>query len=347
MLRNKDSKTPGEDLEAPSRAPSGRGASGDFDEPRMLDLDAEEESPFLRGQKRVPVRRGPLPRKAANRLKTAVIVLLLVGALLAAGALFYKYGTSSWRFRIDSSDNIEIAGLHNVPRSQVLEIMGGDIGRNIFFVPLADRKHQLEEIPWVESATVMRFLPDHLKVEVRERTPVAFVQIGSKVALIDAGGVVMDLPAGNPQKYSFPVIVGTGASEPRSTRLARMRIYTALVRDLDSTGANYSHELSEVDLSDPEDVKITVADPEGAVLVHLGASNFLARYKIFQAHLKDWRASYPHLESVNLRYDGQVILNQDSKSAAPATVPLATGKPSASSTAAPARPSGHPPRRGR
>ena len=130
----------------------------------------------------------------------------------------------------------------------------------------------------MESATVMRFLPDHLKVEIRERTPVAFVQIGSKVALIDAGGVVMDLPARNPQKYSFPVIVGTGASEPRSTRLARMKIYTALVRDLDATGATYSHELSEVDLSDPEDVKVTVADPEGAVLVHLGASSFLARY---------------------------------------------------------------------
>ncbi|HYX67510.1 MAG TPA: FtsQ-type POTRA domain-containing protein [Terriglobales bacterium] len=343
MLRNKDSKTPGEDLEGRSRATPGRGGSDDFDEPRMLDLDAEEESPFLRGQKRVPVRRGPLPRKAANRLKIAVVVVVLVGALLGAGALFYKYGTSSWRFRIDSRDNIEIAGLQNVPRSQVLEIMGGDIGRNIFFVPLADRKRQLEEIPWVESATVMRFLPDNLKVEIRERTPVAFVQIGSKIGLIDAGGVVMDLPAGNPQKYSFPVIVGTSASEPRSTRSARMKVYMALVRDLDSTGARYSHELSEVDLSDPEDVKVTVADPDGTVLVHLGASGFLGRYKIFVAHLKDWRAAYPHLESVNLRYDGQVILNQDSKSAAPATVPLPAGKPSASTIAAPAR----PPRRGR
>ena len=344
MVRNNGSRTPGEDLEASSRS-RGRGSADDFDEPRMLDLDAEEESPFLRGQKRVPVRRGPLPRKAANRLKIAVIVLMVLGGLLGAATLFYKYGTSSWRFRIDSSDNIEIAGIHNVSRSQVLEIMGGDIGRNIFFVPLAERKRQLEEISWVESATVMRFLPDHLKVEIRERTPVAFVQIGSKIALIDAGGVVMDLPAGNPQKYSFPVIVGTGASEPHSTRAARMKIYMALLHDLDSTGAQYSRQLSEVDLSDPEDVKVTVADPDGTVLVHLGAFNFLGRYQIFVAHLKDWRAAYPHLESVNLRYDGQVILNQDSKSAAPATMALPAAKPSASSQPAPVRPSSRP-RRG-
>ena len=39
---------------------------------RMLDLDDEAESPFLRGQKRVPVRRGTLPRKAASRVKIAL-----------------------------------------------------------------------------------------------------------------------------------------------------------------------------------------------------------------------------------------------------------------------------------
>ena len=52
----------------------------------------------------------------------------------------------------------------NVTRAQVLEVMGGDIGRNIFFVPLAQRQEQLEQIPWVESASVMRFVPNRLRV---------------------------------------------------------------------------------------------------------------------------------------------------------------------------------------
>ena len=54
-------------------------------------------------------------------------------------------------------------------------------------------------------------------------------------------------------------IVGASDAEPLSTRAARMRIYNALVRELDSDGSNYSKDLSEVDLSDPEDVKVTVA----------------------------------------------------------------------------------------
>ncbi len=162
---------------------------------RLIDLDHEEESPFLRAQKRVPVRRGALPKKTARRVKVAAVLLLAAAGASAVSAMMYRYGAYSWRFRLESSDNIEIRGTQNVTRAQVVEVMGADIGRNLFFVPLSDRKKQLEEIPWVESATVMRLLPNRLRIEIKERTPVAFVQIGSRISLIDASGVLMEMPA--------------------------------------------------------------------------------------------------------------------------------------------------------
>jgi cell division protein FtsQ len=278
---------------------------------RLLDLDPEEEPAFLRAQKRVQVRRGPLPRKAANRLKIALIVAVVAGVVGGITLTTYRYGAQSWRFRLDSSDQLEIGGISHVSRAQIMDVMGGDIGRNVFFIPLAERKKQLEEIPWVESASVMRLLPNRLRIDIRERTPMAFVQVGSKIALIDGLGIVMDLPAGAARKYSFPVIVGMGASEPLSTRAARMKIYLQLVRDLDSGGANYSHDLSDVDLSDPEDVKVTVADPNGAVLVHLGSADYLGRFKIYVAHIQEWRQQFQKVRSVDLRYDRQVIVNPD------------------------------------
>ena len=294
----------------------GTGVGVDDDDLRALDLDTEEEPQFLRGQRRVAVRRGPLPKKTANRLKYVALAALAAGLVFTVGFSLYRYGAHSWRFRVESGENVELSGNQNVTRSQVMEVMGADIGRNVFFVPLDERKKQLEQIPWVESATVMRLLPDRLRVQVRERTPVAFVQMGSKIALIDASGVLMDLPAGPAQKaaqtkYSFPVIVGTADSEPLSTRAARMKIYNTLVRELDSDGSNYSKDLSEVDLADPDDVKVTVADPAGAVLLHLGSANFLERYKTYIAHAAEWRAQYQKLESVDLRFDRQVIVNPD------------------------------------
>jgi cell division protein FtsQ len=288
----------------------------ELDNARLVDLDVEEESPFLRGQKRVSARRGTLPKKTLHLLAWSAIALIVACVSSVAGAAVYHYGERNWRFRIESSDDIEILGTHNVPHAQVMEVLGGDIGRNIFFIPLTERKAQLEKIPWVESASVMRFVPNRLQVEIHERTPVAFARLGSRIWLIDAGGTLMELPG--KQKYSFPVIVGMNSGEPLSTRAARMKIYDQLVRELDSDGAHYSQDLSEVDISDQDDVKVLTNDSAGAVLVHLGSSDFLSRYKIYVTHVQGWRQQFDKLESVDLRYEHQIILNPDMQGVAKA-----------------------------
>ena len=297
-------------------SPADESVREELDDARLLDLDGEEESPFLRGQKRVSVRRGSLPKKTATRLIWGATALTIVCLTCFGVVALYHYGEHSWRFRVESSDDIQISGLENVTRAQVLEVLGGDIGRNIFFVPLAERQAQLQQIPWVESASVMRFVPNRLQVQIHERTPVAFAQVGSRILLIDAGGTLMELPGATKKKYSFPVILGTNPGEPLSTRAARMKIYTDLISQLDSGGMRYSQDISEVDLSDPEDVKVLTNDPHGEVLVHLGPSNYLDRYKVYVGHVQQWRQQFDKLESVDLRYDRQIIVNPDLQGAA-------------------------------
>jgi cell division protein FtsQ len=310
----------------PGDASQHRAEREPFDDARLVDLEEEQESPFLRGQRRVSVRRGSLPQKTANRLKRVALALVVLAILGVASLGLYRYGKHSWRFRIDSSDQIEVSGAQHVAHAQIMEVMGGDIGRNIFFVPLAQRKQQLEQLPWVESASVMRFVPNRLRIEIHERTPVAFARIGSHISLIDAGGTLMELAPGGKQKYSFAVIAGMNAGEPLSMRAARMKNYNELVRELDSGGAHYSQELSEVDLSDPEDVKVLAADSNGEALVHLGSGNYLQRYKTYVTHVQQWRQQFEKLESVDLRYDGQIIVNPDLEGMArqPALTPGAT-----------------------
>jgi cell division protein FtsQ len=311
MARKSGSTISQEELYPPAYEPARPAPDDALDDARMLDLDVEQESPFLRGQKRVSVRRGSLPKRAATGLTWGLLALGVVFVCGTALAALYHYGEHSWRFRIESSDNIEITGLKNVTRFQIMEVMGGDIGRNIFFVPLAQRKQALEKIPWVESASVMRFVPNHLRIEIHERTPVAFARVGSKILLIDSVGTLMDLPAAGKKKYSFPVILGMNPGEPPSTRAARMKIYDDLVSQLDAGGAHYSQDLSEVDLSDAEDVKVLPSDPQGEVLVHLGSGNYLERYKVYVSHVREWRQQFDKLESVDLRYDRQIIVNPD------------------------------------
>ena len=73
-------------------------------------------------------------------------------------------------------------------------------------------------------------------------------------------------------------------------------------------------------------MKVLANDPAGEVLVHLGSSNYLERYKIYVTHVQDWRQQFDKLESVDLRYDRQIIVNPDLQGTAKQP-PLSAARP--------------------
>ena len=264
---------------------------------------------------------GWLPQTRWGRIGAGVGVVAVLG-VFAGGALAVRSMLlHDERFVIPTSEAIAIEGNRHVTKAQLLSIFGGDVERNIFTVSLAERRAELERLPWVEHATVMRLLPDRLRVSIVERTPVAFVRQGGHIGLVDKGGVLMDMISTAGEQYSFPVVTGISADEPLSTRAARMKIFERFTTELDAGGAKISEGLSEVDLSSPEDVKALIPDDssaaKGEVLVHFGESDFLERYNKYKAHLGEWRAQYPNLSSVDMRYDRQAVLEMARGSAVP------------------------------
>jgi cell division protein FtsQ len=280
-------------------------------------VDDAEDEPFLRTRRRVPVRRGIVPAWAPAWVGTRWGMIGLGAAALAllAGMVALIFAVRNFldhdpRFRIDSSASIQTAGNSQLTRTDLLNVFGSDIGRNIFFVPLAQRRAELEQIPWVEHATVMRLLPDQLRVSVTERTPIAFVRLGSKIDLVDADGVILEMPPSMmaARRYSFPVVTGINPNDPLSTRGARMHLYQKFITDVDSTGEKVSEQVSEVDLTDPEDVRVTVPAKGSDLLLHFGQEDFLNRWHNYQTHIAEWQQQYPHLGSVDLRYQREVVL---------------------------------------
>jgi cell division protein FtsQ len=87
-----------------------------------------------------------------------------------------------------------------------------------------------------------------------------------------------------------------------------MEIYQRFMKDLDGTGKGFSKSVSEVDVTDPEDVKALVATAGSEVLVHFGDEQFLGRYNEFEKHLPEWKQQYPKLASADMRYEGQIVL---------------------------------------
>jgi cell division protein FtsQ len=291
----------------------------------------------VRVRRRGPVRKGLLPSWTKTRWGRVLFASLLVAALAAvmlAALAVRRFFEHDSRFRIDSAASIQTAGNSQLRRDQLLAIFGSDVGRNIFYIPLAERRAELERIPWVEHATVMRILPNQLRVAVRERTPMAFVRVGDQIKLIDGAGVILDMPPAMmaQRKFSFPVVTGISASDPLSTRAVRMQLYEQFLHALDASGQRLSANLSEVDLSDPEDVRVTVPNKSSDLLLHFGDTNFLARYRIYQSHLSEWEQQYPNLASVDLRYDSEVVLKVASQGSGTSAQESGTGDRGAGSS---------------
>ena len=292
------------------------------------------ESEYIprRGSFSMPLR--GLPRSTGGRIVLGAVAFAVVTLVVAAVVGTRYYLLHDERFVMAGSSDMQIMGDEHLSRPQVLGIFAADLQRNIFRVPLAERRADVERLPWVAHATVMRLLPNKIRVAITERTPVAFVRQGTQIGLVDAGGVLLDMPpeaAGDPH-YSFPVLTGISPDLPLSTRAARMEVYRAFMKDLDSGGARLTDSLSEVDVSNPEDVKALVASGSSDIMVHFGDEAYLARYRAFEQHLPEWRQQYPRLASADMRYEGQIVLEMQGGGApvtpgatAPANVIAAAG----------------------
>ena len=320
--------------------------------PAVAALD-EDRAPTPRRAKFAPAPRAQFsrawsrPGSAVGRVFLGIGATAVLGALASGAYVTRQFLVRDPHFRIDGATSIQSSGLSEVNREDVLPVFGSDIGRNIFFVPLAQRRKELEAIPWVRQATVMRFLPDRLSVSILERTPVAFVREGSKVELADADGVILPMPPlmMAQHHYSFPVVTGINSADALSARRARMAVYIEFLAELNQNNQHLADQVSEIDLSDPEDLRATMPAQGADILAHFGQDQFLHRLQIYQSHIAEWRSRYPKLKGVDLRYNGEVPLEMDTGTPAASATPKSTqpeeprsAPRKASAKAAPAKP---------
>ena len=294
----------------PSVPISGRNLPG-----MPVDMDDEEDDgPRGRSKPRrfgdEPVRPWWRPATAFGRVVLGTGVVAVFSIIGFSGYAIKNFLDHDARFRIAGTSSIQATGLGQVSRGEMLPVFGEDVGRNIFFVPLAERRKQLEQIPWIEHATVMRVLPDQIRISVVERKPIAFLRQGAQVGLVDANGVLLTEPPAMMAQhhYSFPVVTGIDGRDPIGSRRARMETYQHLISELDAGGQHLSDQISEINLSDPEDARVLMSEQGTDILAHFGSDHFMERYQRYKSHIAEWRQLYPKLAEVDLRYEQQVVL---------------------------------------
>jgi cell division protein FtsQ len=281
------------------------------------ELIADDEPRYLRRQKPVEIRR----KKFSGRgwpfyRRILVLSFTAVAGVTAAvyGIQFLLYSPSMLLLK---PEQIELNGNRIVTREAVIQQFVHDRNQSVLRVPLDARRGQLEQIPWVESARVQRILPNRLRIELTERTPVAFARNGNELALIDAHGVILDRPQGEDMR--FPIVTGVSEEVARDQREKRMQTYQEFIKDVDLVRAGSSDRVSEIDLSNPKDLRVVMtglasANDSQAVTIHFGSGEFTGKYKMLVDNFSQWQANAGRVQSIDLQYSRQVVVNPDASS---------------------------------
>lgn len=276
----------------------------------------EDELLYHRRRRPIAVRQRRL--RSLRGILRVVRWMVGIAAPLGWGvARLVPYLLTSPRFSLAAHD-VVVTGNRYVPSEEIIAaLQAAPAGHtavssaNLFALSLKERQQQLEALPWVRSAALARTYPHGLLVHITERVPIAFASIDGRVVLVDGEGVVLEKPAA--AAFNFPVLSGLSTTDSTEGRRARMALYQEFLRETSEELPDSGWQISEVDLSDTDDLKALLVRNAETILVHFGHRDFAERLHSFLALLPDMRKAVGKVQSVDLRYRDQVVLNPQEK----------------------------------
>jgi cell division septal protein FtsQ len=247
---------------------------------------------------RIPVsmaRRRGSGRKIKRRLWLVPSAVL---ALIAAGACAVLL---TGLFEIDE---IRVHGSRNLALESLEGKASVYVGANVFTVPLSKIRKILESDPAVGSVTFRRRLPHRLDCYLREREPVALLNLEG-LAEVDGDGIV--IPAGDrSMDIDLPLITGLRGKDPDEEE-SRELIGKAVevLGLLKEFGFSPARQLSEIHLDGDEIVLVWM---DSGTLVRVGRDRFEKRIRKFRAVFPSLREKGGLPGQIDLRFDRQVVV---------------------------------------
>lgn len=196
---------------------------------------------------------------------------------------------------------VVVTGANYTSIASVQQAFAQDYGHSIFRIDLKERRLHLLAINWVRNATVSRVWPDRVYVHIEERKPVAYVNVPHQgVLLVDGEGVLLSPPRRS--TFGFPILNGVLIDQTEPERKARVQTALRLLEDLGPA----AKDVSEVNVTSPDDPRITTEVQGKTVELWLGDDNFGQRYRNFTDHFADIRAGSPRSTVFDLRIDDRI-----------------------------------------
>ncbi len=106
--------------------------------------------------------------------------------------------------------HVAISGRKNLSHDEVLAVGGVTGRRSLLFLDPANVRERLKAASWIADATVLKFYPDKIQIDIVERAAFALWQHGGTVSVISDKGIVLQ-PYTPGHFRALPLVVGKGA----------------------------------------------------------------------------------------------------------------------------------------
>lgn len=171
----------------------------------------------------------PLPVDAKDKKWTFKSILLLIGLILVLKGAEFLYFSSSYGTEslaktekvirsvlTDSGFTVKEAFVRGNIRTdlkQILRVSGIVPNTLIFDADINRINKNIQRLPWVEKVYVSRQLPDTIKIDLQEYTPIALWQKNGIYYPISSDGKVLSDKAKSPDLKKLPIVTGIKAPE--------------------------------------------------------------------------------------------------------------------------------------
>ncbi len=251
---------------------------------------------------------------AGRRIFSVLKTLGKIGAFLLMVAFLlsvFVYAYTSEKFNLRQ---VTFHGCKELNPQELETIVRQDFPANILRIDLLKLKSRLEKETWAKQVEIRRILPSDLIIYVQERTPSAILELHSELMIADKDGILLGKYDPRFGKLDVPVLKGILGEDAESYRLyqeensARIQQAISMLAEIEAGLPQYTKQISEVDVSDRQNLKILLVDDTAEV--YLGEKDYLKRFKSFIGNLSEYeklKLQYSEFASIDMRYEGQIV----------------------------------------
>ncbi len=276
----------------------------------------------LMGTRRAPQRRRTPARRPQPRRRRTPSKLQRLGFVYGMRAFFVGIGVtgalylwqSGWPHSVASGvteastqfsgrlglrvNDVLVEGRNRADRGAVLAALQVERDMPILAFNAFEAREKLEQLEWVQSATVARRLPNTVYVRVTEYSPIAVWQHDGKFTLIDHAGD--SIPADSGELLDqLPLVVGEGAASHAAELLDTLAAFPGLA-DRMKAAVRVSERRWDLHMDEGIEIKL----PEDQLAAALGRlSDLNTQHALFERDVT----------AVDLRLPDRLILRRGSE----------------------------------